>query len=136
MICFGFDSVIYRSALSVHQDAEPMNFESSFPRRVTEYDFDGENRILEVRQIARADRPVETEHIWGPEPEPPSHTFEHDVQERLFVLTPSDGRTERFRDNPAPHVAVAPDPDTGELRPVTRCGQPLYLYISLGEREL
>ena len=113
-----------------------MNFEFSFPRRVTEYDFDGENRILEVRQIARADRPVETEHIWGPEPEPPSHTFEHDVQERLFVLTWSDGRTERFHDNPVRRPALAPDPDTGELRRVARCGQPMDLYISLGEREL
>ena len=48
-----------------------MSSDSSFPRRVTEYEFDGENRLLEVRQITKADGSVETEHIWGPEPEPP-----------------------------------------------------------------
>ena len=77
-----------------------MDSESSFPRRVTEYDFDGENRLLEVRQIARADGSVESEHIWGPEPEPPPFTFEHNERTRLFVVTWPDGKTERFRDNP------------------------------------
>ena len=53
-----------------------------------------------LRQVRRADRSVETTHVWDPEPAPPSFTFEHDKQERLFVLTWSDGKTERFRDNP------------------------------------
>jgi hypothetical protein len=37
-----------------------MSSESSFPRRVTEYKFDGENRLLEVRRITKADGSVET----------------------------------------------------------------------------
>ena len=77
-----------------------MSFDSSYPRRITKYEFDGENRLLEVPQITEADGSVETEHIWGPEPEPPSFTFEHDERTRLFVVTWPDGRTERFRDNP------------------------------------
>ena len=39
-----------------------MNSESYFRRRVAEYEFDGENRLLEVRQITEADGSVETEH--------------------------------------------------------------------------
>jgi hypothetical protein len=75
-----------------------MSYNSSFPRRVTEYKFDGENRLLEVRRITKADGSVETEHIWGPEP--PSFTFEHDERTQLFVVTWPDGRTERFGDEP------------------------------------
>ena len=77
-----------------------MSYNSLFPRRVAEYQFDGENRLLEVRQIAEADESVETEHIWGPELEPTSLTFEHDERTRLFVVTWPNGRTERFGDNP------------------------------------
>ena len=113
-----------------------MSSGSSFPRHDTEYEYDGENRLCEVRQVSRADGSVETTHVWDPEPAPPSFTFEHDKQRRLFVLTWSDGRTERFRDNPARHPVVRPDPQTGAMRAVTRYGQPLYLYISREEREL
>ena len=77
-----------------------MSYDSSFPRRVAEYKFDGENRLLEVRRITKADGSVETEHIWSREPEPPSFTFEHDERTWLFVVTWPDGRTERFGDNP------------------------------------
>jgi hypothetical protein len=77
-----------------------MNSKRSFPRRVTEYEFDGENRLLGVRQITKGEGSVETEHIWGPEPEPPSLTFEPDEEEGLIIVTWSDGRTERFGDNP------------------------------------
>ena len=77
-----------------------MSYGSSFPRRVTEDKSDGENRLLDVCQIAKIDGSVETEHIWGPEPEPTSFTLEHDERRRLFVVTWPDGRTERFGDNP------------------------------------
>ena len=40
------------------------------------------------------------------------------------------------RDNPAWHLVLEPDPDTGELWPVIRFGQPTYIYISREEREL
>jgi hypothetical protein len=43
---------------------------------------------------------------------------------------------ERFRDNPVRHLVVEPDPQTGEMRPVTERGQPAYFYLSREEREL
>jgi hypothetical protein len=46
-------------------------------------------------------------------------TLEHDTQKQLFVLTHPDGKTEHFRDNPARHLVIEPDPETGEMRPVT-----------------
>jgi hypothetical protein len=63
-------------------------------------EFDGENRLVEVRRITEADGSVETEHIWVPEAEPLSFTREYDELLGLFVLICSDGRAERFRDNP------------------------------------
>jgi hypothetical protein len=97
----------------MRQKTEPMSFESFIRWRMTEYDFDGDNRLLEVREITRADGSVVDEFIWDPEPGPPSFTFEHDEEERLIVLTRPDGKAERFRDEPARHLVVAPDPETG-----------------------
>jgi hypothetical protein len=115
-----------------------MSFDSDsfYPRRLTEYHLDGENRLLEVREISKADGTIANEFIWNPEPAPPPFTFEHDEEERLFVLTWSDGRTERFRDEPVRHLVVAPDPETGEMRPVIQCGRPMYLYLCTEEPEL
>ena len=42
-----------------------MSYDPSFPRRVTEYQFDGENRLLEAGQITKADVSVETEPNTG-----------------------------------------------------------------------
>jgi hypothetical protein len=63
-------------------------------------------------------------------------TFEHDKQKRLFILTWPDGKTEHFRDNPARQLMVEPDPETGEMRPVIKNGEPAYLYTCREEREL
>ena len=84
-----------------------MSSESSSARHDTEFDFDGENRLLQFRQITRADGSVETTHVWDAELPTPTFGFEHDKQKRLFALTWSDGRTERFRDKPARHLVVA-----------------------------
>ena len=47
----------------------------------------------------------------------------------------ADGRVERFRDNPARQLKVAPDRKTGELRPVVDNGEPVYVYLCREERE-
>jgi hypothetical protein len=68
-------------------------------------------------------------------PEPPFFTFEHDKQKGIFILTGPDGKTEHFRDNPARHLLVEPDPETGAMRPVIKRGKPSYLYLCREERE-
>ena len=62
--------------------------------------------------------------------------FVHDNAKGVYVLTKPDGTTERFRDKPARHLVVEPDPVTGELRPATKGGLPVYLYLCREEREV
>jgi hypothetical protein len=61
--------------------------------------------------------------------------FVHEEQNGVFVLTNPDGTHERFRDNPARHLLVEPDPQTGELRPVVKRGRPAYVWLCREERE-
>jgi hypothetical protein len=67
--------------------------------------------------------------------EPWQFTFTHDTATGVYVLNKSDGTTERFRDKPARHLVVEPDPVTGELRPAVKRGQPTYLYLCREQRE-
>ena len=113
-----------------------MSPELSLPQRAGDSSHDGEVRPSGVRHVTRADGSVETRYEYTIEPRPPAFTFEHDRQKRLFIVTWPDGKTERFRDNPARQLVVEPDPETGEMRPVVRRGQPVYLYLCREEREL
>jgi hypothetical protein len=61
--------------------------------------------------------------------------FEHDKKKRLFTVTGPDGKIEQFRDNPTRYLIVEPDPETGALRPVIKCGKQAYLYLCREERE-
>ena len=70
-----------------------------------------------------------------PVQEPP-FVFEHDTQKGIFRLTWADGEVEVFRDRPARHLVVAPDPETGEMKPVVRRGRPEYLYLCREDREI
>ena len=97
---------------------------------------DGKVRPSGARHVTRADGPVETWYEYTIEPRPQAFTFEHDRQKRLFIIRWPDGNTECFRDNPARQLLVEPDPETGEMRPVVRRGQPVYLYLCREEREL
>jgi hypothetical protein len=72
----------------------------------------------------------------GPDPLAASFTVEHDEQERLFVVTCSDGKIEHFRDSPVLHLMVGSDPQTGEMQPVIRLGKTVFLFLSREEREL
>ena len=113
-----------------------MNSDFSLLQNAGDSSDDGEARPSGVRHVTRADGSVETWYEYTIEPRPPSFTFEHDKQKRLFVLKWPDGKTERFRDNPARQLVVEPDPETGEMRPVVRRAQPVYLYLCREEREL
>ena len=77
-----------------------------------------------------------TTFVYGEEPPVPAFQFSHDREKRLFVLSWSDGRIEKFRDNPARQLVVEPDPETGELRPVTKSGRPVFVYFCREEREI
>ena len=66
---------------------------------------------------------------------PPEFTFRHDTAKGVFVVTNRDGTTERFRDKPARHLVVEPDPKTGELRPAVKYGQPVYIYLCREQQE-
>src|SRR5262249_60842441 len=67
---------------------------------------------------------------------PPSFSFEHDKERRLFRLTGADGKIEFFRDNPTRYLVVEPDGKSGEMRPATKHGQPVYLWLCREEREV
>jgi hypothetical protein len=112
-----------------------MSSDASSPRPVPDPSYDGEVRLSEVRRVTRDDGTPETWYEYVTEPRTPAFTFEHDKQKRLFVLKWSNGKTEKFRDNPVRHLIVEPDPQTGGMRPVTKRGQPTYLYLSREERE-
>ena len=48
----------------------------------------------------------------------------------------ADGTVEVFRDKPARHLVVGPDPATGEMKPVLKRGNPTYLFLCREDREI
>jgi len=65
-----------------------------------------------------------------------AYAWEHDREKRVFRLTAPDGSLEVFRDNPTRYLCVAPDAETGAMKPVLRAGEPVYLYLAREEREI
>jgi hypothetical protein len=65
----------------------------------------------------------------------PKFRFEHDAAHGVYRLTSAEGKTEVFRDKPTRYLCVEPD-ETGAMRPVTKLGRPVYLYLSREEREV
>jgi hypothetical protein len=78
-----------------------------------------------------------TTHIYSYrfEEQPGPFNFDHDAKGGVFILTKPDGTEERFRDSPARHLLVEPDPQTGELRLVVKHGRPAYIWPCREERE-
>jgi hypothetical protein len=66
---------------------------------------------------------------------PPPVRFEHDPAARVYRLTAPDGTVETFRDGPTKYLRLEPDPETGAMRPVTKRGRPVYLYLAREDRE-
>jgi hypothetical protein len=116
-----------------------MNSEPNSPRSDLErsYFYDDGGRLSEARDVAGNDDFTVATYVYSFALEcAPSFSFAHDKEKRLFVLTWPDGRIERFRDNPARQLMVEPDPMTGDLRPVTKLGEPVYIYLCREEREI
>jgi hypothetical protein len=100
-------------------------------RRCTTYTYN------DGRLIAIADAAGRREVAAAPtSPPPPSFALAHDLDKRGFLLTGPDGKTEVFRDNPTRYLSVAPDPQTGEMKPVIKHGRPTYLWLCREEREV
>jgi hypothetical protein len=54
---------------------------------------------------------------------------EHDRDKRRFAMTGPDGETTEFHDRAVRFLVVEPDPETGELTPVIRRGNPKVIYL-------
>ena len=110
-----------------------MSSDSAAPRPdpAPSFSYDDGTRLFEVREITRVDGSPVTTYSVGPEPRNPTFRFAHDKAKGLFILTWSDGTVE-FRDRPARQLMVEPDPVTGEMRPVTRNGQPVFICLREG----
>jgi hypothetical protein len=76
-----------------------------------------------------------TTYVYSLKEEPTCFSFTHEQAKGLFVLTTRDGKVEQFRDKPTRFLVVEPDPETGELRPAVKHGEPVYLYLCWEERE-
>jgi hypothetical protein len=100
----------------------------------TRYGYQTEEWIPNPDDPNSCRRVVTTTYTVVRPPVPP--TFEHDTQKRLFILTHADGKIEQFRDNPARHLVVEPDPETGEMRPVLVGGKAKCFYLCREERDL
>jgi hypothetical protein len=67
---------------------------------------------------------------------PPSSAMAHDLERRIFVVTGPDGKTDVYRDNPTRYLSVAPDPETGEMKPIIKHGKPTYFWLCREERDI
>jgi hypothetical protein len=111
-----------------------MNDDSPLPACVT-YTYNNDGRLIAIAD-AMGRRKLLADAADPIPPPPRSFTMAHDLEKRVFLLTGPDGKTEVFRDNPTRYVAVAPDPQTGEMKPVVKYGRPTYLWLCREEREV
>ena len=112
-----------------------MNSDANTPSsddRIITYTYDSKNKLMMTSERITSVRIT----TYNDPAELPAERFrfEHDSQKRLFVLTTPDGKSEYFRDNPTRYLVVEPDPKTGEMRPVIKCGEPTYIYLCREER--
>jgi hypothetical protein len=92
-------------------------------------------RLVHVQETADSgDGSGSTVCVYSYEIPPPAFGFEHDVQRRVFRVRSSHGEVSVFRDRLVRYLAVRPDPKTGELMPVTKRGEPVFMYLCREER--
>ena len=99
---------------------------------------DAEGKATEIRDAPSLDPPIGhrvTVYEYRYERPAAAFGFEHDAANGLFRLTSADGTVEVFRDKPTRHLCVEPD-EAGAMRPVTRHGRPVFLYLCREEREV
>ena len=106
------------------------------PSPTITYSYGYDSRLYAVHEVVGNEGSIYRQSALGPEPRKPPFQFVHDKDKGLFILPWPDGRVERFRDRPARQLMVEPDPETGEMRPVLRYGQPVYVYHCREEREI
>jgi hypothetical protein len=53
----------------------------------------------------------------------------HDSAKAVLVVNERDGTASRFRDNPARHLFVEPDPETGGMHLAVKQGRPFCIYL-------
>jgi len=104
------------------------------PERPPVTDCYDEGDRLPVR-LEWTSEPGITTYTYSVQQQPPTFTFEHDQQKRVFRLTVPEGKTECFRDNPTRYLVVERDAENGEFWPASKHGQPAYLYLCREERE-
>jgi hypothetical protein len=93
---------------------------------VTFYTYDAKDRLIDLRHREGEAAPAEP----GAPEDSTEFAFEHDAAHRVFRLTAPDGSMEVFRDNPMRYLCVAPDAETGAMRPVMKRGRPVYLHLA------
>ena len=62
-------------------------------------------------------------------PQQPHFEIRHDRDKRVFEATGPDGHKSAFHDRAVRFLVVKPDPETGELRPVTSRGKPEVVHL-------
>jgi len=121
-----------------------MNDDSAKPPMTTYYAYDSKGELIAVRDNPLLDvggHPSDTGaeltavYEYQYERPAPAFPFEHDAAQGVFRLTSAEGRVEVFRDKPVRYLCVEPD-ETGAMRPVTKLGRPVYLYLCREEREV
>jgi hypothetical protein len=99
---------------------------------------EGEHGRADLFDAARLDRVRAATITYSYDFDAPvgSFTFEHDEERRVFRLTDAEGKTAYFRDKPARYLVVEPDSHSGEMRPATKYGEPVYLYLCREDHEV
>src|SRR6266852_6394399 len=104
----------------IHPEIPSMNPAPQPTFTVTTYVYDARDRLVRICEPTPDPGGAPVAHP-DPPPEPlPPYTFEHDPDKGVFRLRWSDGEVEVFRDKPARHLVVAPDPQTGAIMPVLK----------------
>jgi hypothetical protein len=100
------------------------------------YDAGPRSTAVRDRPQERWRQPSDTPGGAPEEKKPPPYTFEQDREKGVFRLLWSDGNVEVFRDKPVRYLAVEPDSNTGEMKPLLTHGLPTFLYLCREEREI
>ena len=64
------------------------------------------------------------------------HFASSTIRRRAFPAQHGRRLRRSVADNPTRFLCVEPDPETGAMRPVTKRGRPVYLYLCREEREV
>ena len=95
----------------------------------------GAGRDAEPHLVSVASDGGATHYVYEFPQRPPRVQVEHDREMRVFRIAQSDGTTSAFRDEPVRFLVAVRNPQTGEVSPMLRYGEPEYLLLCREERE-